>query len=363
MRSNGAVQGRRRRFSMTAATHHIALAMLMLVALAMGMRPAGADSLADFYKGKTLTILVGYGAGGGYDIYARVIAQFLGKHIPGEPSVIVQNMPGAGGLKAARYMLDVAPKDGTVLSIPSQTISFDTVTGYSAGVDAAKFQWLGRFAQNVEVGLAYAKTGIATIDDLRNREIPVGGTGGTASTTVIPFLLNKLAGTKFKIVSGYKGAYDVVLAMERDEMQMVAGIGLATTEVRFGKQIKDGTIRVILQSGLGRHPDIPNVPNIDEFGRTDEEKQMLALFASTAAIGRSLVAPPGVPADRIAALRQAVADTIADPELRKFSAEHTIMIEPGTAAEVEATVKKTLATPKDLADKMRAVLESMKSEK
>ena len=119
---------------MTAATHRIALAVLMLVALAMAMRPAGADSLADFYKGKTLTILVGYGAGGGYDIYARVIAQFLGKHIPGEPSVIVQNMPGAGGLKAARYMLDVAPKDGTVLSIPSQTISFDTVTGYSAGV-------------------------------------------------------------------------------------------------------------------------------------------------------------------------------------------------------------------------------------
>jgi tripartite-type tricarboxylate transporter receptor subunit TctC len=341
----------------------IAIGALLLLGLGLGATPCAADAVADFYKGKTVTILVGYGAGGGYDIYARVVAQFLGKHIPGQPTVIVQNMPGAGGLKAARYMLDVAQKDGTVLSIPSQTLSFDTVTGYSAGVDAAKFEWLGRFAQNVEVGLAFAKTGIATIEDLRNREIAVGGTGGTASTSVIPFLLNKLAGTKFKIVSGYKGAYDVVLAMERDEMEMVAGIGLATTQVRFGKQIKDGTIRVILQSGLGRHPDIPNVPNIDEFGRTDDEKQMLALFASTSAIGRSLVAPPGVPPDHLAALRQAVADTIADPDFRKFTADHNIMIEPGTASEVEAIVKKTLATPKDLADKMRDVLESMKTAK
>jgi tripartite-type tricarboxylate transporter receptor subunit TctC len=339
----------------------IVIAALAGLALLGGVRRGAADAIADFYKGKTVNIIVGYGTGGGYDLYARVIAQFLGKHIPGEPTVIVQNMPGAGGLKAARYMLEVAPKDGAVLTIPSQTLSFDTVTGYSAGVDAAKFQWLGRFAQNVEVGLAFAKTKIATIDDMRNREIAVGGTGGTASTSVIPFLLNKLAGTKFKIVSGYKGAYDVVLAMERDEMEMVAGIGLATTEVRFGKQIKDGTIRVVLQSGLGRHPDIPNVPNIDEFGRTPDEKAMLALFSSTSAIGRSLAAPPGVPADRVEALRKAVADTIADPDFRKFAKDHNIMIEPGTAAEVEAIVKKTLATPKELADKMRNVLESMKA--
>jgi tripartite-type tricarboxylate transporter receptor subunit TctC len=339
-----------------------ALAALLLLGLA-GARPCVADAIADFYKGKTVSILVGYETGGGYDLYARLVAQFIARHIPGQPTVIVQNMPGAGGLKAARYLLDVAAKDGTVLGIPSQTVPFDTVLGYSAGVDAGKFQWLGRFAMNVEIGAAYAKTGISSITDLRTREIAVGGTGGTASTSVIPFLLNKLAGTRFKIVAGYRSAYEVMLAMERNEMEMVGGIGLATVEVRFGKEIKDGRLRLIFQSGLGRHADIPDVPNIDEFGRTDEEKQMLGLFASTAAVGRSLIAPPGVPPERVAALRQAVADTIADPELRQFASEHNIMIEPGTAAEVEAIVAKTLATPKELADKTRAVLESMKTGK
>ena len=293
-----------------------------------------------------------------------MIAQFLGKHIPGQPSVIVQNMPGAGGLKAARYMLDVAPKDGTVLSIPSQTISFDTVTGYSAGVDAAKFQWLGRFAQNVEVGLAYAKTGIATIDDLRSREIAVGGTGGTASTSVIPFLLNKLAGTKFKIVSGYKGAYDVVLAMERDEMEMVAGIGLATTEVRFGKQIKDGTIRVISAERSwpsSRHPKCAQYRRVRPHRRREADARRCSPRPRRSAVRWSRRPACRRTALRRCARRWRIPSPI--PDFRKFTADHNIMIEPGTAAEVEAIVKKTLATPKDLADKMRAVLESMKSEK
>jgi tripartite-type tricarboxylate transporter receptor subunit TctC len=352
----------RRRLWLIDRGRRMAIAALLLAGMAGG-QVAVADPAADFFKGKTISILVGYEAGGGYDLYARLVAQFLGRHIPGQPTLIVQNMPGAGGLKAARYLLDVAAKDGTVLGIPSQTVPFDTVLGYSAGVDAGKFQWLGRFAMNVEIGAAYAKTGIATIEDLRGREISVGGTGGTASTSVIPFLLNKLAGTKFKIVAGYRSAYEVMLAMERNEMEMVGGIGLATVEVRFGKEIKDGSLRLIFQSGLGRHADIPNVPNIDEFGRTEEEKQMLGLFAASAAVGRSLVAPPGVPQERVEALRQAVAVTLADPELRTFAAEHNLMIEPGSAADVQGIVQKTLATPKELTDKTRAVLESMKAEK
>ena len=338
----------------------VGMGCLVLIANLGGVKHCTADEAADFFSGKTVSILVGYEAGGGYDLYARLVAQFLGHYLPGQPTVIVQNMPGAGGLKAARYLLDVAPKDGTALGIPSQTIPFDTLLGYSAGVDAGKFQWLGRLAMNVEVGMAFANTGIGSIDDLRTREILIGGTGGTASTSVIPFLLNKLAGTKFKIVDGYRSAVEVVLAMQRGEMDMVGGIGLATVQARFGKEIKDGTLRVIFQSGSGRHPDIPKVPNISEFGRTSEEQQMLGMFSSTAAIGRSLVAPPGVPPERVATLRHAVAAMLADPAVGAFASEHTIRLEPGSADEVEKIVRRTLTTPKDLADKTRAVLESMK---
>ncbi len=338
-------------------------ALLAAIGIATAPGPAAADSVSDFYRGKTISIVVGFQAGGGYDLYGRLVAQFFGRYLPGEPTVIVRNMPGAGGVQAARYLLDAAPRDGTVLGIPTQSIPFDTVLGYSAGVDAGKFNWLGRIAMNVEVGVAYASSGLNSVGDLRTREVSTGGTGGTASTTVIPFLLNKLAGTRFKLISGYRSAFEAMLAMERGEIDLVGGIGLGTVEVRFAKQLKDGSLRVLYQSGFGRHPDIPNVPNIDELGRTEEEKQMLGLYAASAAIGRSLIAPPGVPGDRIAALRQAVTAMMNDPALREFAVQHNIKLEPGSAADIDALVQKTLATPRALAERTRAVLESMKTEK
>jgi tripartite-type tricarboxylate transporter receptor subunit TctC len=273
---------------------------------------------------------------------------------------VVQNMPGAGGLKAARYLLDVAPPDGTALGVLSQTIPFDTVLGYSEDVDAGKFQWIGRVAMNVEVGVAFAKSGIRSIDDVRAREVSIGGTGGTASSTVVPFLLSKLAGAKFKLVSGYRSANEVLLAMERGEVEMVGATGISTMVARWGPMLKDGTMRLIYQSALARHPDLPTVPTIGELGAGDEDRQILDLFSSGSAIGRTLVAPPGVSADRIAAMRQAVAAALADPELISFAKERSIALEPGSAAELEAIVRKTLATPKGTADKAKGVLNFMK---
>ncbi len=335
----------------------VASALLLLA----GARPVAAQSVADFYKGKRINILVAYETGGGYDLYARLIAQFLSRHIPGEPTVIVQNMPGAGGLKAARYLLDVAPKDGTTLGVLAQTIPFDTVLGYSEDIDAAKFSWIGRIAMNVEVGVAFAKSGIASFDDVRTREVSVGGTGGTASSTVVPFLLSKLAGAKFKLVSGYRSANEVLLAMERNEVDMVGATGISTIVARWAPMLKDGSMKLIYQSALTRHPDIATVPTLGELGRTDEDRQILDLFASGSAMGRTLVAPPGIPADRLAALREAVAATLTDPALVAFARERSIALDPGSAQEVDAIVHKTLATPKAVADKAKSVLESMKS--
>jgi tripartite-type tricarboxylate transporter receptor subunit TctC len=325
---------------------------------------AQGDPIAEFYKGKTVSILVGYEGGGGYDIYARLVAQFLGKHIPGHPTVIVQNMPGAGGLRAARSLATASAKDGTALGMLAQTLPFDTLLGYTPDIDAGKFTWIGRAAMNVEVGVAFAKSGVTSIDDTRKREVPTAGTGGTASSTVVPFLLNKLAGTRFQLIAGYKSANEALVTLERGEVDMVGAIGVATIMARHAARLKDGTIRIIYQSALKRHPDIANVPTIGELGAGKDERVILNLFASGADIGRALIAPPDVPPARAAALRRALAATLADPELIAIAKKGGgLPLEPGSGEELEAIVRQVLATPKPIADKAKEVLESLKTQR
>src|SRR4051812_41260925 len=183
---------------------------------------------------------------------------------------------------------------------------------------------------NVEVGVAFAQSGITSIETARTREIPSGGTGGTASSTVVPFLLNKLAGTHFRLIAGYKSANEVLLAMERGEVDMVGATGISTIMAKHAARLKDGTVRLIYQSALMRHPDIPNVPTIGELGTGDEEKQILDLFSSGSAIGRALIAPPGLSADRAGVLRRALAVTLADPELIAYAQKQSLTLEGGS---------------------------------
>jgi len=315
---------------------------------------------AEFFRGKTVNILVGFEAGGGYDLYARVLAQFFGRHIPGQPAVIVQNMPGAGGLRAARILASVAPKDGTALGMLAQTLPFDTALGYTSDIDAGAFNWIGRIAMNVEVGVTFARSGITSIETARNREILSGGTGGTASSTVVPFLLNKLAGTRFKLIAGYNGANEVLLAMERGEVEMVGATGISTIMAQHAAWLRDGTVRLIYQSAPTRLPAIPDVPSIGELGTGSEETQILDLFAAGSAIGRVLIAPPSVPAERVAVLRQAMATTLADPEMLAYASRHSLALDVGSADELGAIVRKMLATPKPVVAKARKILESRK---
>ena len=334
------------------------------MAQAAGAANAQTDPVAEFYKGKTVTILVGYEVGGGYDLYARIVGQFIGKHIPGNPAVIVQNLPGAGGLRAARNLATVSAKDGTALGMLAQTLPFDRLMGHTQDIDAGQFNWIGRAAMNLEVGVAYAKSGVTSFEDARKRELPTAGTGGTASSTVIPFLLNKLAGARFKLIPGYKSSNEALLTMERGEVDVVGAIGLATLmATRHAAWIKDGTLRMIYQSALTRHPEIPNVPTIGELGTGPDEKAILDLFSSGSAIGRALMAPPGVPPERVAALRRAMAAALVDPELIAFAKKANLLIEPGSGQEVEDIVRKVLATPEPIAEKARNVLESLKTQR
>jgi tripartite-type tricarboxylate transporter receptor subunit TctC len=321
---------------------------------------AQATTSTEFYRGKTVSILVGFEAGGGYDLYARVLAQFLGRHIPGQPAVIVQNMPGAGGLRAARNLASVAPKDGTALGMLAQTLPFDTALGYTPDIDAGAFNWIGRIAMNVEVGVTFARSGITSIETARNRKILTGATGGTASSMVVPFLLNKLAGTRFKLIAGYRGANDALLAMERGEVEMVGTIGISTIMAQHAGWLRDGTVRLIYQIALTRDPDIPDVPSIGEVGTGSEERQILDLYSAGSAIGRVLIAPPGVPAERVAVLRRAMATTLAHPEVLAYARGHGLALDVGSGEELSAIVRDILATPKPVVSKVREILGSLK---
>jgi tripartite-type tricarboxylate transporter receptor subunit TctC len=321
------------------------------------------NSAAAFYRGKTISILVGYAPGGGYDLYARLLAQYLGRHLPGNPSIIVQNLPDAGGLRAARNLQSIAAKDGTALGMLAQTLPFDTALGYTAGVDAGKLRWLGRIAMNVEVGVVTAKSGVLSVDIARSREVPSGGTGGTASSTLVPFLLNKLAGTKFKLIAGYKSADEVLLAMERGEVDAVGAIGLSTMTAKHADQLKNGSFKLIYQNALDRHPAIKDVPALGELGKDAEAKEMLNLFASGSAIGRAIVAPQEVPNDRVAVLRNAIADTLADPDLIAYAQKANIALEPGSGEELEKIVESTMSAPSAVIAQTKAMLESLSTGK
>jgi tripartite-type tricarboxylate transporter receptor subunit TctC len=291
--------------------------------------PALADPVEDFYKGKSLRLIIGFDPPGGYDLYGRVAATYLGNFIPGKPTVVPQNMPGAGSKTAARFLYTAAPKDGTVIGVASQQIAQDTlIEGTVNEMDVTKFGWIGRLTSNIDMGITWASTPIKSIEDLRKREVVVGGTGFAASSAMVPRLLNQTAGTKFKIVTGYKGSGDITLAMERGEVEVVGGTGWASTKVNHPDWIKEKKITILYQLAAERHRELPDVPTVAELALKQEDQAMLRFIGASADVGRYLIAPPGIPADRFAALRKAFdammkdKDFIADMEKRNVDLDY-----------------------------------------
>ncbi len=323
------------------------VAALTMVAILVTAPATRADPVADFYRDKKIRMIIGYGAGGGYDLYGRLVAEFLGKHIPGNPIIIPQNMPGGGSFVAAKYLFEAAPKDGTVLGSLSQTLVLDTAAGSVTGIDASQFRYIGRVVTNIDLGMTPAKSGVKSIEDARKREVTVGVTGGASTAVVLPSSLNKYGGTKFKLIRGYKGSTEIVLAMERGEVDMVGAIGVPNLLARHPGWLK-GEMNVIYQAALKRHRLLPNVPALPELGTTEDGKKVLRAIASTAEIGRSVVTTPGVPAERVAALRKAFQDMVKDPEFLAQLAKRNIMVDPGTGEELDEIVKETFALPKSI---------------
>ncbi len=318
---------------------------------------AGAQSVADFYKGKTVDLFIGYSSGGGYDVYARSLARYIGRHIPGNPTVVPKNMPGAGSLVLANWLYNVGPKDGTVFGMIGRGTGFDPLLGSKkAQFDAAKFNWIGSMNDEVSVCVAWHTTGIRTLDEAKEKELTVGGTGQAADTDQFPKVLNATIGTKFKIVSGYPGGNDVDLAMERGEVGGRCGWSWSSVIATHKHWIDGKKINVMVQLSLKRHADLPNVPLIMDFAKNEEERQVFKLVFARQPMGRPFLAPPGIPADRVAALRKAFMDTLTDKQYLAEADKMKLEINPVSGEAVQKIVDEVHRTPQAVAKRVAEMI-------
>jgi tripartite-type tricarboxylate transporter receptor subunit TctC len=316
-----------------------------------------AQSPADFYKGKTVDLYIGYSAGGGYDVYARALAHHMGRFIPGNPTILPKNMPGAGSLVLANWLYNVAPKDGTAFGIIGRGTGFDPLLGSAkAQFDASKFNWLGSMNNEVSVCVAWYTSGITSLDQVKQRELTVGGSGPAADTDQFPKVLNGTIGTKFKMVTGYPGGNDIDLAMERGEVMGRCGWSWSSVVATHKSWIDQKQINILVQLSLNKHPDLPNVPLITDLARTDEEKQIFKLVFARQPMGRPFLAPPGLPADRVAALRAAFTATLQDKDFIAEAAKLTLEINPVSGEAVQSIVQEVYRTPKSVASKVAEIV-------
>jgi tripartite-type tricarboxylate transporter receptor subunit TctC len=318
---------------------------------------ARAQDAAAFFKGRTVNMEIGYSAGGGYDVYAREIARYLGKHIPGAPSVIPKNMQGAGSLRLANWLYTAGAKDGTEIGTIGRGIAFDPMLGNkNAQFDAGKFSWLGSATNEVSVCVAWQGSGITRFEDLYSKPLAVGGTGGGADTDVFPQILNAVLGTKMKVIAGYPGGNDVNLAMERGEVQGRCGWSWSSVQATHKDWLAQKKMVVLIQLALSKHPDLPDVPLVTDLAKTDEQKQILKLIFARQVMGRPYLAPPGLPKERVEALRQGFMDTMKDKEFLAEADAAQLEINPVTGPEIEMLVHEVYQTPADIAAKAAAVL-------
>jgi tripartite-type tricarboxylate transporter receptor subunit TctC len=336
-------------------TPRLLAGLLLLLSSIAGAPIASADPVAEFYRGKTINLLIGVGVGGEYDLQARLVGRHIGKHIPGNPTVVAQNMTGAGGLKMTNYLFAVAPRDGTTIGMIQNAFPALQAVGL-AGVqfDAGKFHWLGTIAPVVETMAVWHTTGVKSIDDARKREIVAGASARGAITFTYPALMNELLGTKFKIVTGYTGGNQINLAMERGEVE-ARNNTWSSWKATKRAWLDEKKIAVIAQAGP-RAPDL-DVPSLEALANSRAERQLIELVVSGTYLGRPLAITPDVPEERVAALRAAFDATMKD---REFLGEATAMgfdVAAVGGATLQSIVAKVLATPKEVASRAKHLLE------
>ena len=323
--------------------------VLVLMSCGLVFSQASAQSIADFYRGKIVTIVVGSDATGEYDANARLLSRHLGRHIPGNPSIVIQNMPGASGITSANYLYTIAPKDGLMLGTFNKSMPLYQMTGMpNTKYKAQEFNWIGSRDHANNLVVVSSRTGIKTIEDATKKQATMGsiGIGGTMST--YPLILNNSIGTKFKLVQGYAGGQLVDLAMERGEVDGRGSYDWKDLKTKRADWLRDGKVTVLVQFGLAREADLPNVPIPPDLGRDEREKAALAFLSSDIMMGKPLMTPPGVPAERVAALRNAFDETMSDPQFLADARTADADVNPIKGADLQATVDKIVSTSPDI---------------
>jgi tripartite-type tricarboxylate transporter receptor subunit TctC len=336
------------------------LSRILLSALCLcAAAPAGAQDVAGFYRGKQMRIVVGTGVGGGYDLFARAVARHIVNHIPGNPTIIVQNLGAAGGLVMVNQLFSLGPKDGTVIGAPINGIpTAPLLQPGGAHFDANKLNWIGSTNRETYVGFVWHTAPVQDLADVMRKEVVVGAT--TAGTTMVdfPLVTNKIIGTRFKIVRGYESTPQINVAIERGELEGNAGIGWQSVKTQTPSWIADKKIKVIAQYGLRRDPELADAPTMLEYAKTEADRQALTMMFARTEYGRPYFLPPDVPAERVEAIRRAFDATMKDPEFIADAAQLQLDLSPMTGEQVQALVAQLGRTPPAVVAAVRAALEA-----
>ncbi len=342
--------------------HSVALTFL-LAAVCVLSSQTFAQTPAEFYKGKTVFMLIGSAVGGVYDIVGRIAARHMGKFIPGEPKIVPQNVPGGGSLALANQFASITPRDGTAIGIFNNGMPTTPLLDPQAGhFDARKFQYLGSPSRETHILVVWRDAPTKSFDDLFTKELILGATSPGAAPYDFPLLTNALIGTKFKIVTGYPGGQETQLAMRRGEIQGNAGVALGSYRTDYQDAARDGDVRIVASFGMRPRPEFPELKDIPIFptGKNDEEKRLFELMYARQDFGRPFAVPEGAPAARVAALREAFVKTINDPDFRADMARAGADIDPVSGEELDTLTQRLYATPPATVDRMRAIMSAHK---
>jgi tripartite-type tricarboxylate transporter receptor subunit TctC len=335
-------------------TGTVAVAIL----LASGAASAQAPSVEQFYKGRQLSMICYSAAGSAYDVYARLLTRHMGKHIPGNPTFVVQYMVGAGGLKATEYLYRIAPKDGSVMGTVGRGLAFEPFLGKNeVKYDPLKLTWLGSMNREATLAMSWHTSKVKTYEDLKKIELLVPGTGAGADSEIIPRAFNNLAGTKFKIIPGYRNTTEAALAMERGELDGLAYWSWSALMPIHPDWVREKKVNLLFHTGTVPIPEIPDVPLIRNLVTDPKDKQALEFLLAREILGRPFLAPPGLPAERAAALRTAFAETLRDPEFRQDAEKAKIDFDLVTAEEVDSVLKTAASAPADVIDRVKQSLD------
>src|SRR6516165_5102270 len=330
------------------------LAAAAFVAIGLPLR---AETIADFYKGRSVPLVIGFSVGGGYDAYARLLARYIGKHIPGEPSIVPQQMTGAGSLRAANYIFSVAPKDGSVIGTFSRSMGIAPLLG-QADFDSRKFTWLGSVTDDDTTCVTWNTSPIKTWDDFLSKPLKLGGLGADSDPDIWALLYKNVFGAKLQLVTGYPGTNDVVLAMERGEVDGLCGLSWSTIRTRHAEWLTGHSVNIVVQAALKKEPEIAAVPLATDLVRNPEQLQIIRLLLASQVIARPFVAPPEIAADRKSALIAAFDATMRDADFLAEAQKLNFEIHPVSAATIDALLAEVYATPKDVLSRAAKAISS-----